>query len=236
MTVGLAIHRGRRDIPELPGGVLRESCRTPPADKRQAVGPSTISTPTVPPSTVPARPIITRVREAISARHYSRRTERAYAGWIYRYLSFHDGHTAEEMGEVEITRFLSTLAARGKVTASTQNQALSALLFLYRDVLGRELHGLDAIRAKPSVRLPVVLSREEVSRVLRHLHGTPWLMMSLMYGAGLRLLECARLRVKDLDFDRGAITVRDGKGRKDRVSVLPAVLAVPLQRPPSHQG
>jgi len=230
MIMERATYRGRWDIPELPGGVLRESCRTPLADKRRAEGPSTISVSPAPPSSVPARPVITRVREAIAARHYSRRTEKAYAGWIERYLSFHNGRSAEDMSEVEITRFLSTLATRGKVTASTQNQALSALLFLYRDVLGRELHGLDAIRAKPSVRLPVVLSREEVLRVLRHLHGLPWLMMSLMYGAGLRLLECARLRVKDLDFDRGAITVRDGKGRKDRVSVLPAALVVPLQR------
>jgi integron integrase len=231
MTVGVAIHRGRLGTPELPGGVLRESCRTPLVDRRIALAPSSaISAAPAPPMALPARTVVTRVREAIAARHYSRRTEKAYAGWIERYLSFHNGRSAEEMGEVEVTQFLSTLATRGQVTASTQNQALSALLFLYRDVLGRELHGLDAIRAKPSVRLPVVLSREEVSRVLRHLHGTPWLMMSLMYGAGLRLLECARLRVKDLDFDRGEITVRDGKGRKDRVSVLPAALAVPLQR------
>jgi integron integrase len=176
-----------------------------------------------------ARPILERMSHAIAARHYSRRTERAYTGWVRRYMAFHQGRGVAEMGEAEVTQFLSTLVTRGRVTASTQNQALSALLFVYRDVLGRELHGLDAVRAKPSIRLPVVLSREEVSTVLRHLHGSPWLMMSLMYGAGLRLLECARLRVKDLDFDRGEITVRDGKGRKDRVSLLPAKLAPPLR-------
>ena len=175
-----------------------------------------------------ASPILERVAQTIAARHYSRRTERAYVGWVRRFIAFHHGRDVAEMGEAEVTHFLTTLVTRGQVTASTQNQALSALLFLYRDVLGRELHGLDAVRAKPSLRLPVVLSREEVSSVLRHLHGSPWLMMSLMYGAGLRLLECARLRVKDLDFDRGEITVRDGKGRKDRVSLLPAKLAPPL--------
>jgi integron integrase len=169
------------------------------------------------------------VAKTVAARHYSRRTERAYVGWIRRFIAFHGGREVTAMGEAEVTQFLSTLATRGKVAASTQNQAFSALLFLYRDVLGRELHGLDALRAKPSVRLPVVLSRDEVASVLRHLHGVDWLMMSLMYGAGLRLLECARLRVKDLDFQRGEITIHDGKGRKDRISVLPAKLAPPLR-------
>ena len=233
MTAQQSVHRGWRalgHVPELPGGVLRESCRTP-LSNHHAVTTNSAPTARAPMGAPSTRlPVVERVREAIAARHYSRRTEKAYAGWVERYLSFHGGRTAEEMGEGEITQFLSTLATRGRVTASTQNQALSALLFLYRDVLGRELRGLDAVRAKPSIRLPVVLSKEEVSRVLRHLHGTPWLMMSLMYGAGLRLLECARLRIKDLDFERGELTVRDGKGRKDRVSVLPAALAVPLHR------
>jgi integrase len=130
----------------------------------------------------------------------------------------------------EITQFLTSLATRRHVSASTQNQAFSALLFLYREVLGRELSGLqDVVRAKRPVRLPLVLARDEVSAILRHLYGTPWLMASLMYGGGLRLLECARLRVKDLDFTRGEITVRDGKGQKDRLTLLPAKLATPLQ-------
>lgn len=132
-------------------------------------------------------------------------------------------------GEAEVTQFLSCLATRGKASASTQNQALAALLFLYRHVLGRELDWLqDVVRAKRPVRLPVVLSREEVAALLRHLRGTPWLMASLMYGSGVRLLECARLRVKDVDLARKEITVCDGKGRKDRVTVIPARLVKPL--------
>jgi integron integrase len=134
------------------------------------------------------------------------------------------------MGAPEVRQFLSSLATRESVGASTQNQAFSALLFLYRVVLGRELAGLDeTVRAKRPIRLPLVLTRSEVASILRHLSGTPWLMASLMYGSGLRVLECARLRVKDLDFQRCEITVRDGKGRKDRVTLLPAKLVEPLK-------
>jgi integron integrase len=134
------------------------------------------------------------------------------------------------MGTAEVTAFLSSLATRANVSASTQNQAFSALLFLYRDVLEQPLTGLESsVRAKRPMRLPVVLSRVEVAAILRKLRAEPWLMASLMYGAGLRLLECARLRVKDLDFDRGEITVRDGKGRKDRVTLIPAALVSPLR-------
>jgi len=129
------------------------------------------------------------------------------------------------MGEAEVTQFLTSLATRDKVSASTQNQALAALLFLYREVLGQELAWLQGVvRAKRPLRLPVVLSQQEVGALLRHLRGTPRLMSALMYGSGLRLLECARLRIKDVDFSRREITVRDGKGRKDRVTVLPAKL------------
>jgi len=174
--------------------------------------------------------LIDRVRRVVAARHYSRRTEKAYLGWIRRYVAFCRGEALlRDRAEAAVTRFLSALAQRGRVSASTQNQALSALIFLYREVLGRELEGIDAIRAKPSVRLPVVLSRSEVARILQHLQGVPLLMASLMYGAGLRLLECARLRVKDIDFERREITVRDGKGRKDRVTVLPESLGPPLK-------
>jgi integron integrase len=170
------------------------------------------------------------VRQSIRARHYSRRTEKAYAGWIKRYIFFHGRRHPREMGVAEVTRFLSSLAIERRVSASTQNQAFSALLFLYREVLQLPLVGLDdVVRAKRPVRLPLVLSREEVQAVLRNLRGTPWLMASLMYGAGLRLLECSRLRVKDIDFDRGEVTVRDGKGRKDRMTVLPVKLTQPLR-------
>ncbi len=133
------------------------------------------------------------------------------------------------MGEPEVSRFVSQLAVSGKVSASTQNQALSALLFLYGRVLGKNLEWVGGIaRAKRPIHLPVVLSREEVGALLRQLHGVEWIMASLLYGAGLRLLECCRLRVKDVDFSRKEVTVRDGKGRKDRITLLPAKVVGPL--------
>jgi len=179
----------------------------------------------------PAPPrLLDRVREAIRIRHYSPRTEKAYVGWIKRYIFFHGKRHPDEMGAPDVTRFLSSLAIRGQVSAGTQNQAFSALLFLYREVLRRELVGLDeTVRAKRPVRVPLVLTHEEVCAVLRHIHGTPWLMAALMYGAGLRLLECARLRVKDVDFSGREIKVRDGKGRKDRTTLLPGKLVVALR-------
>jgi integron integrase len=166
--------------------------------------------------------LLERVRGTIRTRHYSPRTERAYVGWIKRFIFFHGMRHPMEMGEPEISRFLAYLAIQRKVSASTQNQAFSALLFLYRDVLGRTLRGLEpTARAKRPPRLPVVLTPDEVAAVLALMHGTAALMASLLYGAGLRLLECCRLRVKDLDFKRHEITVRDGKGRKDRATLLP---------------
>jgi integron integrase len=173
--------------------------------------------------------LLDRVRHALRTRHYSPRTEKAYVGWIRRYIVFHGKRHPLDMAGAEVAAFLGHLATEGAVSASTQNQAFSALLFLYRDVLERPLAVPDAPRAKRPARLPLVLSREDVAAVLRHLRGTPWLMASLMYGAGLRLLECARLRAKDVDFSRRELTVRDGKGRKDRVTVLPATLVSPLR-------
>ncbi len=150
-------------------------------------------------------------------------------GWIRRFILFHGKRHPGDMGEPEVTQFLSALASERHVSASTQNQALSAILFLYGDVLGRDLDWLDRIvRAQRPVRVPVVLSRAEVKAVLSRLRGDCWLMASLMYGAGLRVQECAELRVKDLDFERLELVVRDGKGRKDRVTVLPQVLRRPL--------
>lgn len=186
--------------------------------------------PRPPTSRPPSSPrLLDRVRAAIRARHYSRRTEAAYVGWVRRFVLFHGKRHPEELGEAEITAFLTHLAVKAHVSASTQNQALSALLFLYRDVLARNLEWLDGVvRAKRPARLPVVLSREEAAALLRGLQGTPLLMASLLYGSGLRLLECCRLRVKDVDFDRNEITVRDGKGQKDRVTLLPARLAPAL--------
>lgn len=167
--------------------------------------------------------LLERVRQEIRSRHYSPRTERAYVGWIKRFIFFHGVRHPKEMGEPQISRFLAHLATEKKVSASTQNQAFSALLFLYREVLGRRLRGLElTARAKRPSRLPVVLTPDEVAAVLSLMRGTPAFMASLLYGSGLRLLECCRLRVKDLGFRRREITVRDGKGRKDRVTLLPA--------------
>jgi integron integrase len=174
-------------------------------------------------------PLLERLRATLRAKQYSPRTEKCYVAWIKRYLAYNQMRPPEQMGTTEVTRFLSHLATAAHVGASTQTQALSALLFLYRDVLGLRIGDLqNVVRAKRPIRLPLVLSREEVAAVLRELQGTPWLMASLMYGSGLRLLECARLRVKDLDLARGEIAVRDGKGSKDRVTMLPTTLVGPL--------
>lgn len=173
--------------------------------------------------------LLDRVRQQIRARHYSRRTEKSYVGWIRRYILFHNKRHPAEMGEAEISQFLTHLAVERKVSASTQNQALSALLFLYQHVLCRNLEWLDGIvRAKRPIHLPVVLTPEEVLALLRQLSGIEWLMGALLYGTGLRLLECCRLRVKDVDFARKEITVRDGKGSKDRVTLLPTKIIGPL--------
>jgi integron integrase len=177
-----------------------------------------------------AADLIERLRLTVRSRHYSPRTEKAYVFWARRFFVFHEGRPLEEMGAPDVRRFLATLASRERISASTQNQAFSALLFVYRDVLGRKLEGLeDTVRAKRPLRVPLVLTKEEVNAVLSHLRGMQWLMAALMYGGGLRVLECMRLRVKDIDFARGELTVRDGKGRKDRVTILPRTLFEPLR-------
>jgi integron integrase len=174
----------------------------------------------------PGGPLLRRVRTALRSRHYSPRTEKAYLGWIRRYVSYYGLRHPALLGAPEISAYLAHLATSGQVSASTQNQAFSAILFLYRVVLGQKLDGLaDTPRARLPTRLPLVLAREEVHAVLRRMRGVPWLMCALMYGSGLRVLECCRLRVKDVDLHRAEITVRDGKGRKDRRTVLPHRLA-----------
>jgi integron integrase len=168
------------------------------------------------------RPLRRSVYEALRAGHYSRRTEKAYVGWIARYIRYHDKRHPAELGSEELEDFLSYLAIERRVAASTQNQALHALLFLYRRVLKIELPWLNGVvRAKKPARLPIVLSVDEVQRVLAELSGVHWLIGSLLYGSGLRLSECLSLRVKDLDFKLKQIVVRDGKGDKDRVTMLP---------------
>jgi integron integrase len=152
-------------------------------------------------------------------------------GWILRFIRFHGTRHPATMAEVEVTAYLTDLAVRAKVSASTQNQALAALLFLYRDVLKVALPWLDTVvRAKPRQNIPVVLSREEMRSLLGELQGTQWLMAALLYGAGLRLLECCRLRIKDVDFARNQLTIRHGKGGKDRTTVFPAGLKDILKR------
>jgi integron integrase len=180
----------------------------------------------------PAKPrLLDRVREAIRARHYSRRTEKAYVAWVRRFILFHGKRHPAEMGAPEITRFLNFLAVNRSVAASTQNQALSALLFLYREVLDQDLPWLDdLVRARRPPRLPVVLTRDEVRAIVERLSGVPRLMALLMYGVGLRLLECARLRAKDVDFQTNQLVVRSGKGDKDRVTMLPATVKADLAR------
>ena len=174
--------------------------------------------------------LLDRVREALRVRHLSLRTEKAYLHWIRRYILFHGKRHPREMGEAEINAFLTHLAVEGQVSASTQTQALCALLFLYRTVLGREVGELEGlIRAKRRRKLPVVMTPEEVKRVLAHLTGVDGLFLSLLYGTGLRIAELLRLRVKDVDFAYGQITVRDGKGAKDRMTMLPSSLKPELQ-------
>jgi integron integrase len=174
--------------------------------------------------------LLDQMREALRARHYSLRTERSYCAWVRRFIHFHRLRHPAEMGEAEINAFLTHLAVNENVSASTQNQALAALLFLYRHVLARELGNLDGVvRARRGVNVPVVMTRTEVGLVLGQLGGDKWLIASLLYGSGLRLMECLRLRVKDVDFTRGEITVRDGKGGKDRLTMLPASLTTPLE-------
>ncbi|MCA9076255.1 MAG: integron integrase [Planctomycetaceae bacterium] len=172
-----------------------------------------------------------RIVETLRVRHYSRRTEEAYVHWIRRYLEFHGHQHPRHLGERDVNRFLTHLAVTEHVAASTQNQALSALLFLYEHVLEQPLDRIQGVvRARRSKRLPVVLTIDEVTRVMTHLDGNRWLIAMLLYGGGLRLLEGLRLRVKDLDFERAEITVREGKGDKDRVTMLPQAVISPLQK------
>ena len=174
--------------------------------------------------------LLDRVRDRIRLKHYSIRTEQAYVDWIRRFIRFHGKRHPSELGAPEVEVFLTDLAVARNVSAATQNQAKSALLFLYKEVLGIELPWLDDVEAaKTPSRLPVVLTRDEVARVLARLDGTHRLIGRLLYGAGLRIMEGVRLRIKDVDFERREIVVRDGKGGKDRVTMLPDGIAVPLR-------
>lgn len=213
----------------MPSGLAgRAPARLPGSAPARPAGTSPASEP----KTVSARlPVLMdQLRAAVRSRHYSSRTEQAYCRWVERFITFHDGLHPAKLGEPEFNAFLTHLAVKEKVSASTQNQALAALLFFYRNIIGREVGELgEVIRARRPRHLPVVLTREEVRAILAHLTGDKWLVASLLYGAGLRLMECLRLRVQDLDFARNEILVRGGKGRKDRVTMLPASLKSPLR-------
>ena len=183
------------------------------------------------PTSKPKRKLLDQVRDVMRLKHYSLRTERTYCDWIERFIRFHGLRHPEEMAEVEVGEFLTALARDRNVSAATQNQALSALLFLYRQVLQQEIGWLEKVeRAKKPARLPVVLTGDEVRKVLSQLHGTARVMASLLYGSGLRLMECVRLRVKDIDFAYAHVTVRETKSGRDRITVLPVPVAEPLKR------
>ena len=197
-------------------------------DKTLRMSSSLVAAPAAPGK---RKKLLDQVRDACRFKHYSIRTERAYCDWIERFIRFHGKRHPAEMNELEVGEFLTHLATQCQVSASTQNQALSALLFLYKEVLKQKIGWLEKVeRAKRPLRVPVVLTRDEVRKVFAHLHGTPRLMAGLLYGSGLRLMECLRLRVKDVDFGYARITVRDGKGAKDRITMLPVNLASALQR------
>ncbi|HEV7867050.1 MAG TPA: integron integrase [Chthoniobacteraceae bacterium] len=175
--------------------------------------------------------LLDEVRELLRAKYYAIRTEEAYLGWIRRFILFSGKRHPKEMGGRDVARFLSHLANEGSVSPSTQNQAFSALLFLYNGYLEQPLHELPPFtRAKRERKTPVVLTKEEIKRLLAQLEGTDWIMAMLLYGSGLRLLEMLRLRVKDIDFGYGQITIRDGKGGKDRITMLPEGVTEPLKR------
>jgi integron integrase len=174
--------------------------------------------------------LLDQVRDRLRVKHYSLQTEKLYIQWVRRFILFNGKRHPKELGAQEVEAFLTHLAVDGRVSASTQNQALSALLFLYKEVLSIDLPWLDnVVRAKRPQRLPVVLSRSEVREVLSRMKGIYSLLTNLLYGTGMRIMECVRLRVKDVDFDRYEILVRDGKGGKDRVTMLPALVVVPLK-------
>ncbi len=179
--------------------------------------------------------LLDRVREVIRARHYSIRTEKSYVGWIRRFILYHNKQHPKDLSAIHIQQFLTHLAVDERVASSTQNQALNALVFLYKQVLKIQLEAIeDVVRAKKPQKVPVVLSRDEVGHLLASLNGTPWLMASLLYGSGLRLMDCLRLRVSDIDFDYKQITVRCGKGAKDRRTMMPDVVFEPLKTQVAH--
>ena len=172
--------------------------------------------------------LLDQVREKIRLKHYSYRTEQTYVDWIKRFILFHKKRHPNEMGKTEIEQYLTHLAVDRKVAASTQNLAFNAILFLYRNVLAKDIEDINAVRAKRPVKIPTVLSKDEARKIINALSGEHQLMTKMLYGSGLRLAECIRLRVQDIDFENSQIVVRDGKGQKDRVTVLPQSIKISI--------
>ena len=177
-----------------------------------------------------AKRLMQQVRDVIRYKHYSYRTEQSYCYWVKGYIRYHSYKHPAQMGSEEVIQFLTWLATDRGVSASTQNQAFSAVLFLYREVLQKPLENIDAARAKPSQKIPVVFTRNEVRKIIGHLSNPFLLMVQLLYGSGLRLMEVLRLRIKDIDLHSACLIVRNGKGRKDRVTVLPDTLVAPIRQ------
>jgi integron integrase len=178
--------------------------------------------------------LLDQLRQAIRARHYSPRTEKAYVYWVRFFIRFHSLRHPLDLNETDVSRFLTYLAVKREVSPSTQNQALNAIVFLYKRVLDRPLQHIDAARARRKQRVPVVFSQREVAEIFKQLNGLPRIVVSLLYGSGLRLTEALQLRVQDIDFDRGELIVRNGKGGKDRITVLPTALRTELKRCIAH--
>ncbi len=227
----MAIDKDKRALP--PRFVLtNDRAKTPHSNTAapRTAGGAKPPRETNPPRRIEKPKLLDQVREAVRVRHYSMRTEEAYVGWIRRFVVFHDLKHPIEMAEDEIREYISHLALEDNVSPATQNQALAAILFLYKCVLNKPLDRIDEIvRAKEKRRLPVVFTRDEVARILAHLDGRFWLMGNLLYGAGLRLSEVIQLRIKDVDLTNNQIIVRCGKGGKDRVTMLPATVKEPLR-------
>lgn len=180
---------------------------------------------------MPGSVLLNRVRTELRTKHYSQRTEQAYVNWIKRYILFHNKKHPSEMGEEEIKKFVNYLAVKERVSSSTQNQALQAILFLYKNILNKEIGWIENIKKATRVKhLPVVLNKEEVKDIFNNLEGIVLLISKLLYGSGMRLGECIKTRIKDLDLDLKTITVRDGKGEKDRITILPDKLSDPIEK------
>lgn len=180
--------------------------------------------------TLPKIKLLDQIKTVMRVNHYSKRTEEAYIKWIREFILFNKKNHPSNMGEKEISRYINYLATKRNVSASTQNLALCSIIYLYKQVLKKEINDIDLVRARKPKRLPVVFTRKEVKGIVEQLTGTSWLAVNLLYGGGLRLMECVRLRIKDIDFEYNQVIVRDGKGRKDRITIFPSIIKERLKQ------